>query len=406
MVKRAPIETYCEKKISTLQKNAIGMIDYVDISSVDNTKKKIISFQTMNTKDAPSRAKQLLKKDDIIVSTVRPNLNAVAVVESETDNLMVGSTGYCVLRCKDNMDFRYLFNFCQSQYFIDDMSSQATGASYPAVSTTIVRSSLIPCYPVDEQRKIASELDKITDLIDRRKEQLEKLDELVKARFVELFGDPEKNTFSWKEEELSKHLTVIGGYAFKSEQFSEEGIPVLRIGNINAGFFKPVNLVYWEDDDALNRYKMYPGDLVMSLTGTVGKDDYGNVCILGNDYDVYYLNQRNAKLELQDTINKYYLSMLLKFEPVKKKLTGISRGVRQANISNKDILNLPVPIPPIELQNQFTAFVEQTDKSKYYSAIIYRKSGEPYCQSEKRSICIYKIFSRCSIWFPITYRIG
>ena len=56
--------------------------------------------------------------------------------------------------------------------------------------------------------------------------------------------------------------------------------------------------------------------------------------------------------------------MLLKFEPVKKKLTGISRGVRQANISNKDILNLSVPIPPIELQNQFATFVEQTDKSK------------------------------------------
>ena len=56
------------------------------------------------------------------------------------------------------------------------------------------------------------------------------------------------------------------------------------ITDINSGFFKPVNLVYWEDDNTLNRYKMYPGDLVMSLTGTVGKDDYGNVCILGNDY--------------------------------------------------------------------------------------------------------------------------
>ena len=107
--------------------------------------------------------------------------------------------------------------------------------------------------------------------------------------------------------------------------------------------------------------------LIFTKTSHGGTDNvwfYGNVCILGNDYDVYYLNQRNAKLELQDTINKYYLSMLLKFEPVKKKLTGISRGVRQANISNKDILNLMVPIPPIELQNQFAAFVEQIDKSK------------------------------------------
>ena len=246
-----------------------------------------------------------------------------------------------------------------------NLSKYYLGAAIPHIYFKDYCNELLPDHTQKEQIEISHTLGLVSNLISLRKQQLSKLDELVKARFVELFGDPEKNTFSWKEEELSEHLTVIGGYAFKSEQFSEEGIPVLRIGNINSGFFKPVNLVYWEDDDALSRYKMYPGDLVMSLTGTVGKDDYGNVCILGNDYDVYYLNQRNAKLELQDTINKYYLSMLLKFEPVKKKLTGISRGVRQANISNKDILNLSVPIPPIELQNQFATFVEQTDKSKF-----------------------------------------
>lgn len=103
----------------------------------------------------------------------------------------------------------------------------------------------------------------------------------------------------------------------------------------------------------------------MSLTGTVGKDDYGNVCILGNDYDEYYLNQRNAKLELKDSINKYYISTLLKFESIKKKLTGISRGIRQANISNKDILNLVVPIPNITTQIEFEQFVQQIDKSKF-----------------------------------------
>lgn len=107
----------------------------------------------------------------------------------------------------------------------------------------------------------------------------------------------------------------------------------------------------------------------MSLTGTVGKDDYGNVCILGNDYDEYYLNQRNAKLELKDSINKYYISTLLKFESIKKKLTGISRGIRQANISNKDILNLVVPIPNITTQIEFEQFVQQIDKSKFVESI-------------------------------------
>ena len=260
-------------------------------------------------------------------------------------------------------DAKYTYYALKSQQ--DRIMQLRSGACMPNIKkNSLGEFSFLIEEDIAKQALVVASLDKVSELIALRKQQLAKLDELVKARFVELFGDPEKNTFSWKEEELSAHLTVIGGYAFKSEQFSEEGIPVLRIGNINSGFFKPVNLVYWEDDDTLSRYKMYPGDLVMSLTGTVGKDDYGNVCILGNDYAVYYLNQRNAKLELQDTLNKYYLAMLLKFEPVKKKLTGISRGVRQANISNKDILNLSVPIPPIELQNQFATFVEQTDKSK------------------------------------------
>ena len=102
----------------------------------------------------------------------------------------------------------------------------------------------------------------------------------------------------------------------------------------------------------------------MSLTGTVGKDDYGNVCILDNSYSKYYLNQRNAKLEISADIDKMYLSQILRISAIKKQLTGISRGVRQANISNNDILNLIIPIPPIELQTQFADFVQQVDKSK------------------------------------------
>ena len=223
----------------------------------------------------------------------------------------------------------------------------------------------IPLPAIDAQRYILEIIHKSRNVLETRKIQLQKLDMLVRARFVEMFGDPNINSKKWNECPLSKKLNVLGGYAFKSDQFDEKGgIPVLRIGNINAGYFKSVNMVYWQKDESLERYVMYPGDLVMSLTGTVGKDDYGNVCILNDDYEMYYLNQRNAKLEIKEGIDKYYLSQLLKFEQIKKRLTGISRGVRQANISNKDILNLVVPIPPLELQNQFADFVKQVDKSK------------------------------------------
>ena len=218
---------------------------------------------------------------------------------------------------------------------------------------------------IKKQREIVAVLDKMMRVLVNREKELFLLDNLIKARFVEMFGDPDINPKGWTECALSEKLNVVGGYAFKSNMFDEDGgIPVLRIGNINNGYFKPVNLVYWQEDEKLERYAMYPGDLVMSLTGTVGKDDYGNVCILGDDYEMYYLNQRNAKLEIKEGIDKFYISQLLKFEQIKKKLTGISRGVRQANIYNKDILNLVVPVPPIELQNQFAEFVKQIDKSK------------------------------------------
>ena len=222
----------------------------------------------------------------------------------------------------------------------------------------------IPVYDENRQQEIVDRLNRISELIEKRQEQLVQLSELMKSRFIELFGDPDGNPMNWETAELERHLEIVGGFAFKSEGFTESGIPVLRIGNINSGHFLPVNMVFWPEDPSLARYKMYPGDLVMSLTGTVGKDDYGNVCVLSDEYPEYYLNQRNAKLAIGATLNRHYLSEMLKFSRIKKRLTGISRGVRQANISNRDILALRVPIPPIELQEQFATFVEQTDKSK------------------------------------------
>lgn len=249
---------------------------------------------------------------------------------------------------------------------LKEMGTKTHGATMKHIVKKDFDAIEIPYPQINRQIEIARNMDKISSVIEKKERQLKLLDDLIQARFIEVFGNPESNSKGWKECSLSEKLNVLGGYAFKSDQFDENiGIPVLRIGNINAGYFKPVNMVYWKEDSKLAKYTLYPGDLVMSLTGTVGKDDYGNVCILGNDYEMYYLNQRNAKLEIKKDINKYYLSQLLRFKQIKKKLTGISRGVRQANISNKDILNLVIPIPPMELQEQFAAFVQQVNKSKF-----------------------------------------
>ena len=271
---------------------------------------------------------------------------------------------HCYYLYDSKVNTRYLYYILKSQQ--DRLMNIRSGACMPNIKKSdLGKFEVIYDTDSDEQQKVIDVLDRISSIITARQQQLQKLDELVKARFVEMFGDPDENPMKWETTELDQHLDIVGGFAFKSDGFTDTGIPVLRIGNINSGHFLHVNMVFWPDDPMLARYKMYPGDLVMSLTGTVGKDDYGNVCILSDEYSEYYLNQRNAKLAIKATLNKHYLSEMLKFSKIKKRLTGISRGVRQANISNKDILALCVPIPPITLQEQFAAFVKQIDKSKF-----------------------------------------
>ena len=343
MAKRVPLDSYCEKKIPTLQNTYNGLIDYIDISSVDNAEKKIISYQTVDAQDAPSRAKQLLKKDDIIVSTVRPNLNAVAVVENETDNLMVGSTGYCVLRCKENMDTRFLFNFCQSQYFVDDMSSQATGASYPAVSTAIVRNSLIPCYSIEEQREIAKTLDKLTTLISLRKQQLAKLDELVKARFVELFGDPITNSKNLPTERMELRFNLKAGITTAAENIHdfEEGkfeVPCYG-GNGIRGYVEE---------------KSYSGNYpIIGRQGAL----CGNVQYATGDFHATEHAVLVSILKDDNTVWVYYLLKLMD-------LYRYHTGAAQPGLAVKTLNMVDVIVADRGLQNEFAAFVKQTDKSK------------------------------------------
>lgn len=273
------------------------------------------------------------------------------------------STDCLVMYGRSRIELETIYNYLKSNMEILENGFKGAGLKHISKDYILAIEVDLPSEAI--QHEFLQKTHIIDNLIAAKRAQLCLNEDLVKSRFIEMFGEPESNPMHWAMLPLGDCLTVLGGYAFKSEEFKAYGVPVLRIGNINTGVFTPTNMVYWAKDALLERYQVLPGDLVISLTGTVGKDDYGNVCILGNAYPMYYLNQRNAKLVLGESLNKHYLSELLKFTQIKKKLTGISRGVRQANISNRDILNLVVPLPPIELQTQFSAFVEQTDKSKF-----------------------------------------
>lgn len=333
------------------------------IATGDVAENKITSFEAVTFNNRPSRANQNVKIGDVLFAKMQDTLKVLMIDDSNVNNIY--STGFFVIEPKDNVESKFLYWLFKSNNFNKQKNRNCKGATQKALNNEGLSKIMVKELPtLNEQKKIIEKLDKIQEIIDIRKKQIEEINELIKAQFVEMFGDININDKKWNEDVLKNNLSVVGGYAFKSSEFQESGIPILRIGNINTGQFRPKDLMFWKEDELLENYAIYPNDVLMSLTGTVGKEDYGNICIIGNDYPKYYLNQRNAKLNIKETLNKEYISYVLRVPEIKRRLTGISRGVRQANISNKDIENLKIPMPPIELQNQFAEIVKQIKKQK------------------------------------------
>ena len=254
-------------------------------------------------------------------------------------------------------------------YFLKSIQKKIIVNSYwgaqPNISSKWIENIKIKVPNIEIQKKISKKLELLANSINSRKSQLVFLKELTKSLFTRMFGDIKTNDKNWKIIKLEKYINIIGGYAFKNTDFKSNGIPLIRIGNINSGNFKNTNLVFIKENPKFEKFKVFPNDILISLTGTVGKDDYGNACILRDTYPEYYLNQRNAKIILTEKIEKNFFLEIIKIKEVKKKLTGISRGIRQANISNKDIYNLSIPLPPIELQNKFAERIEKIEKLKF-----------------------------------------
>ena len=364
MAKRIPLDNVCVKKISTLSSQYDGFIDYVDISSVDNTEKRIVGMQCISAKEAPSRAKQILEVGDILVSTVRPNLNAVAMVEQQTDNLLVGSTGYCVLRCNDSIDKRYVFHFCQSPYFVDDMTSQATGASYPAVSSGIVKSSTIPEHPIEKQKQIANRLDKVGELIALRKEQLAKLDQLVKSRFIELFGDPVTTEKNWLRLTLGDICEIGSSKRVFEKDYVPQGIPFFRtkeIVELSKG--NPISTeLFISEEHFAELKKSYgvpkKGDLLISAVGTIG-----TIWIVSGDFEFYFKDGNLIQIKSSPAFNSIFMKYLLD-ELIANYKKEMSTGTAYSALTIVGLKKMLVYDVPLALQEQFATFVEQADKSK------------------------------------------
>jgi type I restriction enzyme S subunit len=246
---------------------------YIDLSSVDQDTKSISDAREVACGEAPSRARQLVTAGDVLVSTVRPNLNGVARVPSELDGA-TASTGFCVLRPEPKkIDGSYLFQWVKSSAFIGDMVSKATGASYPVVSDRIIFESPIPLPPLEEQRRIAAILDKAETLRTQRRQALAHLDTLTQSLFLDMFGDPSINDKGWPLATLGDVVFSASDGPHVSPKYSDSGIPFLSARHVRPGVIDFHDLKHITVEDAnIHWRKCRPqeGDLLYTKGGTTG----------------------------------------------------------------------------------------------------------------------------------------
>ncbi|QBX43608.1 restriction endonuclease subunit S [Pseudomonas fluorescens] len=235
-----PVKTWNPKTAKDVDKFV-----YVDLGAIDQKCKKIVGQKEISCREAPSRARQVVKAGDVLVATVRPNLNAVAIVPEELSGATV-STGFCVLRpIPGVLDSQYLFHWVKTKLFVQSMVRQASGASYPAISDRIVLNSKIPYLEFMGQREVASVLDCADLLREKLQNSVAELDALISSTFVELFGwgqqapvtigdSLEAHPNGWKWELLTDVARLATGHTpdRQNEEYWGGDIPWLSLTDI------------------------------------------------------------------------------------------------------------------------------------------------------------------------------
>lgn len=350
------------KSIDPRKEFAGGEFVYVDIGAVDQDRKMVTQPKSVPSLEAPSRARQLLVQGDILVSTVRPNLNAVALIGPELDGA-VASTGFCVLRPNTGeLDGRFLFHWVKSKTFIDDMIQKATGASYPAVSDRIILESQIPCVGFEEQRRIAAILDQAEELRAKRRAAIALLDQLPQAIFLEMFGDPFSNPRSWQLKELRSVTSAIIDCPHSTPVWTSSGVTCLRTSNLAKGSWDWADHRYVSEETYLQRSsrgEIEPGDIVLSREGTVG------VMAIVPEGHRMCLGQRLVQVKpragmMTPRFLLSYLLFLLSPERLKRSMVGSTAQ----HLNVKELRTLNCLVPPLELQDRFAARVDAIHRAK------------------------------------------
>ena len=258
-----------------------------------------------------------------------------------------------VLKPLPDIDVDYL---CYALMFYDT-TGLINGATRQKLTQSAMRQMQIPIRSLDEQKAIVQKISTATGLITLRKTQLQKLDQLASSRFIEMFGDS-----TYQERNISEVCKIVTDGTHQSPKFTDSGIPFLFVSNIvdNAITYETSKFISVQTYNELTkRTPIEIGDILLTIVGS-----YGNPAVVKSDKP-FCFQRHLAYMKLKtDIIHPEYLHAAFLSANVKEQIERKVKGIAQKTLNLSELKSIYLPLPPLELQNEFAAFVEQLDKSK------------------------------------------
>jgi type I restriction enzyme S subunit len=311
----------------------------------------------------------ILQDGDILMSHINSekHLGKVALYSKQDDEQIIHGMNLLMLRADTQKVIpEYAKYYFESQKFLRQIGRiTKKSVNQASFTVTALKELEIPLASIIVQRDISEKLKKVDWLISLRKQQLAKLDELVKARFVEMFGDDiyPKVKVSRVCDFITKGTTPPNNLI--SEKYSSDKVPYLKVYNLSftgkllfdtAPQYVPENI----HNGVLARSKVYPNDVLMNIVGP----PLGKFALVTDEFSEWNINQAIAIFRAKEKVNPKYLLFALMQPEVLKPFLRQAVGIRQLNLSLAQCRDLEIPLPPLSLQSEFAAFVEHVDEQK------------------------------------------
>ena len=301
--------------------------------------------------------------EDILISVRAP----IGALNYAKEDCCIGRGLAALTPDKSKVSPEYIFWLLTSKN--EELNSKGTGSTFKAIGRKALEETLVPDISLEKQTEYSTILEKVYGVILSRKQELRKLDNLVKARFVEMFGDPVQNPFGWPTRPLLEMGYCKNGMNFHT---GDSGIEMHCLG---VGDFKDYSVIDGTDNlPTVSLNEAPPAESMLRDGDIVFVRSNGNKALVGRclvvyprstptTYSGFCIRYRLTSGE----VNTMYLLRVLKTASMRKKMAG--RGANIQNLNQQILAALDIPTPPLELQEQFAAFVKQTDKSKVVESI-------------------------------------